>query len=168
MALFVSLLCIIAGIWLLLQFAPQTYLEILIAEPSADDRFLRATVSIQNTSRSRIGKQTILFQSLAYTYDIAAQLTDGVPFNTSSVRSGEEPLAWHEPKEIFREVRYLFPGETLTTECLIPRPLDAEVIHVGLQFNGAQGPLENLVGRFFTLNRSWESSAFKPVNANGS
>jgi len=167
MALFVSLLCIIAGVWLLVQFAPQIYLDILVADPSADDRFLTATVTVQNTSRSRIGKQTILFQSLAYTDAAALKLTDGVPFKTSTVRSGEEPLAWQEPREIFRDVLYLFPGETLTTECLIPRPVDAQIIHVGLQFNAARGPLESLVSRFITLNSSWESSAFKLVDKIG-
>jgi len=167
MALFVSLLCVIAGIWLLLQFAPQVYLDILITDPAADDRFLTATITVQNSSRSRIGKQTILLQCLAYSDETALKLTDGVPFKTSSVRSGEEPIAWQEPREIFRDVHYLFPGETLTTEYLIPRPADADIIHVGLQFNSAQGPLENLVGRFITLNRCWESAAFKLVGTNG-
>ncbi|PLY01163.1 MAG: hypothetical protein C0624_11015 [Desulfuromonas sp.] len=161
MALFISLLCIIVAIWLLLQFAPQAYLEILIHEPAPDDRFLTATLSIRNTSRARMRKQTVLLQSLAYDHDKAIQLPDSVPFRTSSVRSGDEPLEWHEPKEVFKDVHYLFPGETLTSECLVPLPAEADIVHIGLQFNAAPPPLENLMGRFFTLNNSWETAAFK-------
>ena len=160
MTLFVSLLCIVAGIWLLLQFAPQAHLEILVDASCDNPDFILASVSLQNTSRSRIGKQTILFQSLGYDVRKAGLLGDHVPFNTSEVRNGEEPLEWHEPREIFREVDFLFPGEILTTECLVPRPKGDAVVHIGLQFNASTGATENLIGRFFTLNSRWETSAF--------
>jgi len=160
MSLFISLLCIIAGILLLLQFAPQVHLEIFIHENERREDFLPATISIHNTSRSRLTKQTILLQNLAYDSDKMARLPDSVPFKTSSVRSGEEPMDWHEPRELYKDLIHLFPGESLTTEVLIPCPKDAAAVHVGLQFNSAPGALENLIGRFFTLKSCWETGAY--------
>jgi hypothetical protein len=164
MALFVSLLCIIVIIWLLLQFAPQTYLEVFVDEASSENGYLKVSVSVQNTSRGRLTKQTVLLQSLAYGGDKALACPDNVPFKTSTVRSGEEPLEWHEPSEVFKGTRHLFPGETLTTERLVPLPEKAALVHVGLQFNAEQGPIEAVVSRFFTLNSSWETAAFYLVD----
>lgn len=165
MALFVSLLCIIAGVWLLLQFAPQTYLSVLIEDVDHAHGYLKISVTLQNTSRARIGKHTVLLQGLAYGADKGLRLPESVPFRTSSVRSGEEPLEWHEPREIFKDLAYLFPGETVTSECLVPLPAKAALVHVGVQFNASQGPVEALISRFFTLNHCWESAAIHLVDA---
>lgn len=159
MALFVSLLCIIVGIWLLLQFAPQVYLDLSVDEVDLDRGVLKVTATVQNTSRARLSKQTVLLQGLAYPGDKALKLPDHVPFNTAEVRSGEEPLAWHEPKELFREVLLLFPGEALTTECLVPLPQEADIVHIGLQFNAHTGPIEALVSNVFSLKNRWETTA---------
>jgi len=163
MALFVSLLCIIAGIWLLLQFAPQVYLDLSVDEADLDRGILKVTATVQNTSRSRLSKQTVLLQGLAYPGDKALKLPDHVPFKTAEVRSGEEPLAWQEPKELFRDVLLLFPGEVLTTECLVPLPQQADLVHIGLQFNAETGPVESLVSNVFSLKSRWETAAIHLV-----
>ena len=46
---------------------------------------------------------------------------------------------------------------------LVPCPKQAAVVHVGLQFNADPGVLENLAGRFFTLNKRWETAAIHLV-----
>ena len=42
---------------------------------------------------------------------------------------------------------------------MVPLPEKAALVHVGVQFNASQGPVEALISRFFALNHSWESAA---------
>lgn len=160
MGVFVSILAILVSIWVLLQFAPRVRLDLDQEWIDVKAGLVKVKVTIENLSQGRLAKRTILLQVLSYPAESAPLLSESVPFNTEKVISGQEPLEWHEPQEICHGTGYFYPGEVKTVEMVFRVPNEEAVLHAGLQFNAAPGPLAALVNRFFTLSDSWTTTRF--------
>lgn len=160
MGFFVSILAILASVWLLLQFAPRVRLDLDQEWVDVKEGLVKLRVRIENLSQARLTKRTILLQVLSYPLGSAPQLSEGVPFNTEKVISGQEPIEWHEPQEICEGCEYLYPGEVKTVEKVFRLPGEDALLHAGLQFNASPGPVTSLVSRFFTVNDSWTTTRF--------
>ncbi|NIQ96718.1 MAG: hypothetical protein GWN87_22905, partial [Desulfuromonadales bacterium] len=53
-----------------------------------------------------------------------------------------------------------YPGEVKTVEMVFRVPGEETLLHAGLQFNAALGPIASLINRFFTVSESWTTTSF--------
>lgn len=149
-----TIIAVLAGGWfavfVFLQFAPILALRILPTWISDKTDGVILHIEVENKSRIRVHKQSILLQILEHHIPVGGILSEWVPFEEKDIIPTEQPINWNEPIEIFKSTRGIDPGEALVVERLhYCHP--GNILHVGLQVKAKLG----IWGRIATQVRGW-------------
>ena len=128
------------------QLAPVLDLRILPSWTDDTKQFLILKFQVENKSRVRVYSPRGRIQVLKHGIKAGTSMSHWVPFKKNAIIPTEQPIEWHEPVEIFRSTKEIYPGEVISFERLYHCPQEAIILHVGLQVE-----LElHLVGRIAT------------------
>jgi len=123
----------LAAIFVYFQLAPVLELRILPRWTDDNKRYLVLRFEMENKSRVRLRSPWGRIQVLKYEMQPGSSLSHWIPFEQSTIRPLELPIAWSDPVQIFTSTHDIYPGETIVFERLYDCPEDTLVMHIGLQ-----------------------------------
>ena len=155
----VTLLALLIGgamaLFVFFQLAPVLNLRILPSWTDDTKQFLILKFQVENKSRVRVHSPKGRIQVLEHEIQAGTFLSQWVPFDKNTIIPTEQPIEWHEPVEIFRSTKEIYPGEVISYERLYHCPQDRVALHVGLQVEIELG----FFGRMATRNtKSWRQT----------
>lgn len=138
------ILAVFVGVFISLNFSPVIALRIIPTWADKTNGILLIKTEVENISKviAIVKKEGIRFQMLKQRTDLG-DINEWVAFNKDDEKDMiPKPIDWKESKVINTSTNHLYPGDIVKAERIYKVDIKPnEVLHLGLQFKLAKGPL---------------------------